>query len=144
MNLYNIDKTKQEGKRLYVPRGNTKNGRGLINEKDVFERLREKGFEWFDPGQQSCEEQLKRFAEAGIFLSVHGSAFVNCIAMSSETTVIELIGKNYCPVHDFILCRQLEIHYKEIDIGNVYDNFGNYKANVGDLVMSLDKILKNL
>lgn len=129
---------------LYVRRGTTMNGRNLVNEIELEFALRTLGFSVIDCSDMSVCEQWSSFREASIVVGVHGSAFVNMMAMHPGATVVELVGSSYRPVHDFLLACQLKLNFREIEISieNQDSQFtSNYVCDPKEVVQALMPLL---
>ena len=93
----------QHYKRIYIKRGNARNGRNLLNEDALLNLLDQYDFKIVQPDQISIWEQAQLFLNANIIVGPHGSAFVNMIYCQPNTSVIELFASSYFSAHDFSL-----------------------------------------
>jgi capsular polysaccharide biosynthesis protein len=75
------------GRRIFLAR---KAGRGILNGEDVEAMLVDQGFELFDPGTLSFEQQVRLFASAGTIIGGLGAAFANVIFCRPGTRVLGL------------------------------------------------------
>ena len=117
--------------KLYIRRGFARNGRNLINESELIHKLDHLGFVIISPGNMTVKEQYTMFCNSCLVLGVHGSAFVNMIAMKENSQVIELVGNTYSPIHDYILANDLSLKYCEIEIYPESDAWSSdYSCNV--------------
>lgn len=82
------------GLRLYVARGpKASNKRRLLNEAELFARLGEHRFVFFDPQEHDLETQIATFARAEIVVSPHGAGLTNLIWRAGRScNVIELVN----------------------------------------------------
>ncbi|MEM9771009.1 MAG: tetratricopeptide repeat protein, partial [Cyanobacteria bacterium P01_D01_bin.73] len=83
-----------QGKRLYLHRRGAKY-RQVLNGDALADLLDKRGFEAFDPGQFTVQEQAKTFAAAEVVVAVHGAALTNLVFCKPGTTVVEIFGPNH-------------------------------------------------
>lgn len=81
----------QATRRIFVSRRDAKI-RFIINEQEVFERLKPLGFELVCPGNLSFSEQVKLFSEAAMIVGPHGAAFTNIVFAPASSGLIEIFG----------------------------------------------------
>ena len=79
--------------KLYVTRQET-DYRNVLNESDVIENLKKRGFKIINPLHYKITEQIKLFSSADTIISPHGSNLANIIFCDPETKIFE-IGPNY-------------------------------------------------
>lgn len=106
---------RRPGHGIYVTRGGAANNRQIVNEAEVIEALRRRGFDVIDPGSMAVSEQMRAFAEATVIVAAHGAALGNLVFASPGATVVELFpaagvlpdywklasgvpGLTYCPL----------------------------------------------
>lgn len=82
-------------KRLYVTRGSAKNTRRLTNEAELLDKLIPMGFEVFDPGANSVQDQIDTFTAAEVIVAPHGAALSNLVFCSPGVRVLELFAPRY-------------------------------------------------
>lgn len=80
----------KRGKRLYLARKSALVQRGLLNEAEVMERLRQAGFISVDPGSLSIDEQIKLFSDAEVIAAPGGAALTNILFAPAQTKVLVL------------------------------------------------------
>jgi capsular polysaccharide biosynthesis protein len=104
----------------------------IINNKEIFDLLKKKGFSSYKVSNLSFFQQIYLFNSAKIIVGPHGAAFTNIIFCKKNTKIIELIPKQ----HDSVKCRKisklLKLKYKRIEIKKNLNNL-----NLGD--MYIDK-----
>ncbi|MBD2080453.1 glycosyltransferase family 61 protein [Leptolyngbya sp. FACHB-17] len=83
--------------RVYIERGDSVNGRRLLNENQVFAFLEQQGFSRYRLSDLSVLEQICLFHQAEIIVGVHGAGFTNLTFCRSNTKVIELFSQEYTP-----------------------------------------------
>jgi capsular polysaccharide biosynthesis protein len=81
--------------RMYITRGSAKNTRRLVNEEAILDILRPLGFEVFDPGQHTVQDQIDCFTAAEVIVAPHGAALANLTFCSPGTRVLELFAPTY-------------------------------------------------
>ena len=77
------------GKKIYIRREEA-NYRKIINEADLIDKLRKKGFEVINPHHFEILEQMKIFSNAELIISPHGSNLSNIIFCKKGTKVVEI------------------------------------------------------
>ena len=82
-------KTPNFCKKIYIRREEA-NYRKIINEADLIDKLRNKGFEVINPHHFEILEQMKIFSNAELIISPHGSNLSNIIFCKQGTKVIEI------------------------------------------------------
>ena len=103
---YNVDPDSIPFRKIYVSRANA-NLRKITNEYDVIEVMKAFGFEIVLAEEYTFEQQVKLFAEAKFFVSIHGAALTNMVFMKEGTKVVEFFRtlidsdppKTYCFDH---------------------------------------------
>lgn len=101
--------------RLYIERG--KGAREIINELDLINFLKGKGFKTIDFSEKSIEEQCEAVQSADLILGAHGSGLGNAIFAAAGTYFIEFYG-------EYAAC-----HFRALsNIANL--RYGSFKANV--------------
>lgn len=102
------------GSRIYISRGQAKNGRNIVNEDELTSRLEAMGFTSLEMDSFSVHEQALIFNSAEFIIGAHGSAFVNMIFCKPFTQVIELFGPGYTSMHDYMLAHQCQLKWDYI------------------------------
>jgi hypothetical protein len=118
-----ISKRTENNQRLYIVRGNARNGRNIINEGEVIDLLSEYKFETIDPGLLTLSDQITKFSHASLVIGAHGSAFVN-LPYIQEGFVVEIVDETYDPIHDYLLASHHSIPFLRLK-----SKFGTCKAN---------------
>ena len=127
-------------RRIYIPRGEARNGRKMINELDVIVLLEKFHFSIIDPGMLSVAEQSMVFNGADLIVGPHGSAFANILFMS-KGVVIELVHGSYDPIHDYLLAKGKGIEFIRIRSGPA---FSAYRPSHQDFCCDLRKLRRAL
>ena len=76
-------------KKIYVTRQDS-NYRKLINENDVVELLREKGYKVINPQLYEIDEQIEIFSNADKIIAPHGSNLANITFCKPGTEIFEI------------------------------------------------------
>jgi len=107
--------SKSSPARLYILRGNAKNGRMIVNEACLITELNKFGFVVVSMDGLSIYQQAYLFSLADIIVGPHGSAFVNMIFCRPRTAVIELFGPGYLSGHDYSLAHSCGLNWHFIE-----------------------------
>lgn len=81
--------TSKFSKRIFISRRDAPS-RKILNEDEVFELFKIKGFERYDAGKMSIIEQIALFAQAEMIVGEHGAGLTNILFCKEGTKVIEL------------------------------------------------------
>lgn len=93
-------------------------GRGMINESEVEEYFKSKGFELVCLEELSLQQQFSIFNKAQVVAGLHGAGFTNLIFASPKLKVIEL--QNFAVVTTyFFISKQLGLEYFPV----FYENY---------------------
>ena len=89
-----------DGRKLYVARNrpgteSAWNGRAILNEAVLIERLLPLGFQIVVPGELSMVEQIRTFASAGMVVGGSGSALFNAVFCRPGTQLIDIESEIY-------------------------------------------------
>lgn len=109
-------------KKVYLLRGDARNGRRLANEPEVLDQLTKLGFVAIAMDGLSVFEQALIFSSADIIVGAHGSAFVNMIFCNPDCRIIEFFGPGYLSGHDFSLSSICKLHWQFIEGDSVCTN----------------------
>lgn len=88
--LYPKTSSKNWPKRFYIDRRNAQN-RVLINENELIEALKSRGFIPIQLEKLSFGQQCELFANADFIIGAHGAGLTNIVFSSPKTIIIELI-----------------------------------------------------
>ena len=162
--LNNIDSPKF-GPKIYIRREDA-SYRKILNESDLIDKLKKKGFEIINPQHFEILVQMKIFSNAKVIISPHGSNLTNIIFSQKGTRVIE-IGPSFNNSYEINISnkyKQLsaicDLDYSKIssDSVNVTShskttekyisrkilNESNYYKNIILKVSEIDKLINNL
>ena len=81
--------------RLFVVRGNNKNKRDLMINREAKDILKDNGFVFCDPGSLTVREQVRLFGSAEYVMGLHGAAMTNIIFMEKGSRIVEIIPSYY-------------------------------------------------
>jgi capsular polysaccharide biosynthesis protein len=82
-------------RRLYVTRGAAPHTRRFVREAELMALLAPLGFERFDPGAVTVQEQIDHFAAAEVVVAPHGAGLVNLNFAPEGVRVLELFAPRY-------------------------------------------------
>ncbi len=86
--------TRDGPERIYISRSRAKY-RKVVNDSDLQELVKEKGFETVFAEDHDLSSQLGLFSNCRILLGIHGAGLANCIFMPPEGKVIELRKREF-------------------------------------------------
>ena len=152
----NTNNLKKE--KIYITRQNSA-VRNLINERDVFNKLKKSGFRMIDLNNFNVFEQINLFSNAEVIVSATGSGLTNIVFCNEGTKIIEI-----CPKYNFdyennfksrfsFIAKNLRLKYFQIvadpiKVDKIDINIQNTIANkiieesnyYKDLLLKLEKI----
>jgi len=99
--------------RVYVSRADA-DRRHVTNEESVIQRLSERGFERYEPGRYSLDEQIHLFANAEIIVGPHGLAYTNLI-YAEDATLVELFPRDGATETYFVATAELDLDYEYLE-----------------------------
>ena len=107
------------GERLWLDRRiNVQDrARDLVNSEEVNSFLNGYGFTRLDIGSLPLLQQIAAARDANVIAGPHGAAFLHCMFMKPESTVIEIFSPNYLAGSSFEICRVLR-HRHVMIVGN--------------------------
>ncbi|TWH61820.1 glycosyltransferase family 61 protein [Dulcicalothrix desertica] len=129
---------------VYLSRINARE-RHIINENEVIELLRNRGFQIYEMSEHTLAEQIKIIRNAKIIVSAHGAALTNLL-FASNCQVLEIFSLDCIrPDCYFTLASQLGLDYWYLMGENYHDGkklaWGDMYLNTNNLTLTLDKIL---
>jgi len=101
--------------RIYILRGNARNGRRIANEARLLIELKKLGFVEMAMDGLTVYEQAQLFSNAECIVGAHGSAFVNMVFCKCSCKIIELFGPGYVSGHDYSLSYNCGLHWEYIE-----------------------------
>lgn len=143
-NFNKEDITNVYSQRVYVMRGNARNGRRIENEKEVINSLKSLGFKALAMDDLKVYEQASIFSNADIIIGAHGSAFVNMLFCKKSCKVIELFGPGYVSGHDYSLAVACGLQWDYLE-GTSSDSVPTFSSNfnirIDSLMRKVEKVL---
>lgn len=109
------------GHRLWLDRGSSSSRirqDRVVNPEEVDACLDAYGFRHLEIGQLPLLEQVAASSNADVIAGPHGTAFMHCMYMKPESTVIEIFSPHYLNGYSFEICRVLRHRY----VMSVHDN----------------------
>ena len=140
--------TRKDGKRIFVPRGQTQ-GRKVRREDEILALLAEFKFESFDAGKVSLREQAETFACAEMVVGIHGGALTNLAFCTPGTRVVEIFGWRYVnPCYRSLASAVGAEHYAVLDMperrGPAITSFTSSSSDLEGNVEGLREMLEIL
>lgn len=134
----------QYPERLYISRSQTV-WRKILNEEDIQDFLREKGFVSLTLENMTIKEQAIYFANAKVIVAPHGAGLVNLVFCQSGTKVIEIFTPSYVPNMYWQISNICNLKHFYL-LGEVLPNLNiqerAWKHNIYVNLSKLGKILK--
>ena len=96
--------------RVYVSRADA-DRRFVVNEEELVDRLADYGFESYEPGRYSFEDQIRLFANAETIVGPHGLAYTNLI-YADDATLVELFPRGGGTATYFVAATELGLTYE--------------------------------
>lgn len=72
--------------------------RRIVNRNEVINKLADRGFEKYVPGEMTYNEQVRLFSQADVIVGAHGAGMINAI-YATDASVLELYGSHYLPAN---------------------------------------------
>lgn len=123
--------------RIFVSRRDA-DRRHVRNEAEVIDALRAEGFEWYEPGRLSYEEEVQLFAGADVVVGAHGKGLAN-VFHADDATLVELFPEGGATEHYFLTARECGFDYEFLNCDPV-DDGRNVRARDRDMVVDVDEL----
>ena len=107
----------------------------IINDEEVFQYLKSKGFSKYKIGQLPFKNQIHLFHNAKIIIGPHGAAFANLAFCKPQTKVIEFKPFNHPTVVNKRISEINDLNYKLIEASD-------FKNEKGDILIDLNMLKK--
>ena len=107
----------------------------IINDEEVFQYLKSKGFSKYKVGQLSFKNQIHLFHNAKIIIGPHGAAFANLAFCKPQTKVIEFKPFNHPTVVNKRISEINDLNYQLIEAPD-------FKNEKGDILIDLNMLKK--
>jgi capsular polysaccharide biosynthesis protein len=141
--------SKSAGKYVYVSRADA--ARRVLNEKDLVEELKKRGFEIVIPGKYNLADQIKLFKDVKIAIAPHGAGLTNLFFSGEQKALIEFFSNSYID-SGFIRISRIngaeEYHQliftpdEKPSEMNTYGKYTNYTVDVQKVLEVVDKVLE--
>jgi len=116
---------------IYISRSRA-NQRKVLNEDEVFEYLKLKGFEKVYPEDYSLKEQIKLFKSAKTIVAPHGSGLTNIVFSNPDTKVVEIFSPTYMEPCYWRLANAVNLDY--------YYVLGEENIENHNIILNIDKL----
>lgn len=152
-------------KKIYIRREDS-NYRKILNEADLIEKMKKKGFEIINPNHYEILEQMKIFSNADMIVSPHGSNLSNIVFCKKGAQLIEIgprfensyeenISTRYKKLSNIANVEYFKIKADSVDVdshSNIAKKYidkkildeSNYYKNIILKVSEIDKLINNL
>lgn len=125
--------------RIYISRAKSVSQlkkRHILNEEDLFNALKERGFKLYQLEDYSLEEKIELFYDAEIVVGTHGSGLSH-IVFSDHVKVLEFQIMGKMQTYFYYLCKALDHNYQYWSAGksNTRENFS---VDVSKILQLLD------
>ena len=139
--IHNIKKKKI--KKIYIDRSDSKSQirdyRSIINEEEIFNYLKKKGFVKVKLAELDFIEQVYLFYYAKCIFGLHGAGFSNLIFCKKNTKIIEVKPQGATTIYKN-LAKKCRLNYFDLEIKPMSESIG---LNYGLIFLPL-KMIKNL
>jgi hypothetical protein len=130
-----FNKLKKSKKYEFILVSREKASRKIINENELFKRLKNYGFKKVLFEDYSINEQIYISSQAKIMIGYEGSGLANMIYMKKNSLLIKMSNKYVSnSIFKNVLCKILELKYKEFVCKKSFKNL--------DAICDVDKIEK--
>ena len=110
----------------------------LVNNIEVIEYLKSKGFESYKISELDFFEQIYLFSNADTIVGPHGAAFSNIVFSKAGMNLIELIPKNHPSIKCKKISKLLNLNYKKIELQYIL----NKESDNGDMKIEINQLEK--
>jgi hypothetical protein len=129
------------GERIYISRRDA-NRRQVRNEAELLQQLATLGFEPYEPGRLSLEEQVQLFSNAEVIIGPHGKGFTNLL-YAGESTLLELFPKRGADETYFLAAAELDITYDFVECPTP-SSTANIPARDKDLIVPVAEVVETI
>jgi len=127
--------TTRDASRIYISRSDASDRR-VVNEKELMDRLSERGFERYLLSKLSVAEQVELFSEAEIVVAPHGAGLTN-VLFADGVKIVELLPEDDIRDHYYRLANKLGFDYSCVLCNPVGKDLSADVDRIDDLVESL-------
>ena len=111
----------------------------FVNNEEIINFLKNKGFTSYKVGQLSFQEQVYLFNNAKIIIGAHGAAFANLAFCKKNTKIIEIKPKNHPNFVDQHISKIKELDFNLIETEELINKDEN-----GDIILDPKDLKKFL
>jgi hypothetical protein len=112
--------------RVFISRRDAPSRR-ILNEDEIFDYLKTKGFERYDTGKMSVAEQIALFANADVVIGEHGAGLTNIMFCKTDALIIEIF-QNLIDTSFWFPAQALNLNYIPLNTLNINaDYFANWR-----------------
>tara|TARA_B100000963_G_scaffold183498_1_gene159468 strand:+ start:6248 stop:7336 length:1089 start_codon:yes stop_codon:yes gene_type:complete len=131
------EKKVEVGEKIFIDRSETKSKQcQFLNDEEISEFLKTKGFMKYKIGKFTFQEQIHIFKNAKIIFGAHGAALTNLVFCQKGAKVIEIKPVNHPKSQYRIVSEQKKLDYKLIETDELENK------NKGDIYLNI-KCLEN-
>jgi len=135
-----LDSHLEKGKKIYISRSNA-NRRRLLNEKEVIDFLKTRGFECIHLESLTFKEQVHLLASSEYVIAPHGAGLTNIVFCPPGTKIIEIFSPNYVSVSYWNISAQVGLNYCSLfGEGERPPDFSEPHALKEDISVGLSKL----
>ncbi len=134
-----LKKNKQKDKKIFIDRSESEFKHcQFINNKEIKNILKKKGFEIVKTGQLDFISQINLFNNAKMVVGPHGAAFSNLIFCKKKTKVLEI--KPFAQPNNYKMISKInKLKYSQINLPSLGDKYDN-----GDMYIDPKMLLKKI
>jgi capsular polysaccharide biosynthesis protein len=125
-------------RRLYVSRRDAQTRR-ILNEQDLVEQLRRRGFEEVILDGVSVADQVELFAKAAIVVGPHGAGFTNAVFCQPGSALVEIIPDSYFNPCFEVLAGLHDLRYRRLSF-RADKVTGDQHVNCASLLAAIDEV----
>jgi hypothetical protein len=127
-------------KKIFISR-NDSNHRKIINESQLFEKLKNKGFVSYQLSKMTLSEQILLFNNAQIVIMPHGAGGVHTLYMSKKAKLVEIHSPEQTNNIFYCLSKILKLNYSFIlGINPIKNHMKNYYVDIEKFMQSLNRV----
>jgi len=136
--LSNVELPSREfSERVYVSRRDA-DRRQIENEEAVIDALANFGFDWYEPGRLSYEEEMALFAGADHIVGAHGKGLASMF-YADDATLLELFPAGGATEHYFLTARESGFDYEFLTCEPVSTE-ANVRARDRDIEVDIEQL----
>lgn len=136
-----LKKDYRQNLKLYIPRYPAV-GRSILNERELWGILKNKGYKKIDTSCMSISRQAKLFNSASHIVAPHGASLANLSFCQPNTKVIEIFNEDYFTILYWNICNILNLKYGYLICKNHdSDEIQNKRKNIIVDIQDFKKIM---